>query len=310
MNTVLVIGIIVIVLAGAGAAVYLSTMNNGGGSTETTPTTTSPQTTQTTRTAQQGGGGGSATTTSGSSTGSVNITGAWYGTYTTSSGATGRWAWRIWSTGPDTYKGLLVTTEPYSSGGSIPISITLDGNRIRIGAVSVGVVFTGTITGDTMSGTWKFTNGMDQGPWSGQRGVTDITPGEQSTTRTGSQASSTTTTSPSDQLMGVEPYDTILLDVKSVVKDVFGSATITWSGLTGSKASAVITLGSTVTGSADEKNTIITGLREKGYNDTRLAVSGGYYVVMTYRVFDDVNYTIYVMLQVGTNQAGVSIQGS
>ncbi len=112
----------------------------------------------------------------------IDISGAWYGTYTTSNSSIGRWAFRVWKTGEKTYRGLLVTTEPYStSGQAITITITLDGNKITFGGVSVGAVFTGTVNGDEMSGTWKLANNLDGGPWSGQRGVTDITPEETST---------------------------------------------------------------------------------------------------------------------------------
>ncbi len=175
MNTLLIIGILALVLVGAGAAVYMSTMNTGQGNSNTSTTTSTTTSTASQTTSISGGGSGSTTTTTGET---VNITGPWYGTYTTSNGLTGRWAWRIWKTGPNSYKGLLVTTEPYKTGGPVPITITLEGNKITVGAVSVGATFTGTINGDHMSGTWSLANGMDHGTWSGQRGETDITPQE------------------------------------------------------------------------------------------------------------------------------------
>jgi len=109
--------------------------------------------------------------------GSVDITGAWHGTYDSSKGS-GEWSWLIKKSGNE-YTGVLTTTGPYS-GGNVPVSVTLKGNKITVGWVAAGVVFEGTVSKDKMSGTWKFQDGMDHGSWEGVRGESSITPKEAS----------------------------------------------------------------------------------------------------------------------------------
>jgi len=109
--------------------------------------------------------------TSGSN--SLDITGAWHGTYKSARG-NGEWSWVIKKFGNE-YIGILTTTEPYN-GENVPVSVTLEGNKITVGWVAAGVVFEGTISGDKMSGKWKFQNGMDGGNWQGVRGKCAITP--------------------------------------------------------------------------------------------------------------------------------------
>ena len=113
--------------------------------------------------------------TSGSN--SIDITGAWHGTYGSAMGK-GEWSWIIKKTG-NGYNGILTTTKPYN-GENVPVSVTLDGNKITVGWVAVGVVFEGTVSGDKMSGKWKFQNGKDSGSWEGSRGESSITPKETS----------------------------------------------------------------------------------------------------------------------------------
>ncbi len=106
---------------------------------------------------------------------SLDITGAWHGTYESARG-NGKWAWVIKKSG-GRYTGILTTTKPYN-GEDITVSVTLEGNKITIGWVAAGVVFKGTVSGDKMSGTWRFQNGMDGGDWEGVRGECSITPKE------------------------------------------------------------------------------------------------------------------------------------
>jgi len=112
-----------------------------------------------------------------SESGSLDITGAWHGTYESARG-NGEWSWVIKKSG-NGYTGILTTTKPYN-GENVPISVTLEGNKITAGWISAGVVFEGTISGDKMSGEWKFQNGMDGGNWKGVRGKSSITPKETS----------------------------------------------------------------------------------------------------------------------------------
>ncbi|MCD6477660.1 MAG: hypothetical protein J7K87_01530 [Candidatus Aenigmarchaeota archaeon] len=105
--------------------------------------------------------------------GSMDVSGAWHGTYTSSQG-NGEWSWIIERKGNE-YTGMLTTTGPYA-GANVPISVTINGNKITVGWVAAGVVFEGTISGNKMLGTWKFQNLADKGSWSGEKGETSITP--------------------------------------------------------------------------------------------------------------------------------------
>ncbi len=114
----------------------------------------------------------------------LSIEGAWHGRYYGHVGS-GEWAWVIWKNPDGSYGGRLNTTGTYP-GKNIPIKINLEGNKIEIGWVmaspmpmgggGIAVTFSGTVKGNTMEGTWMFSNGMDSGKWDGQKGKTDLTP--------------------------------------------------------------------------------------------------------------------------------------
>ncbi|WP_457643220.1 CsgG/HfaB family protein [Persephonella sp.] len=117
----------------------------------------------------------------------TSIEGAWHGRYYGHVGS-GEWAWVIWKNPDGSYGGRLNTTGTYP-GKNIPIKIEVEGDKIKIGWVAsvpgpmgvnpaggVGVTFEGEIKGDTMKGTWMFSNGMDSGKWDGKRGKTELTP--------------------------------------------------------------------------------------------------------------------------------------
>ncbi len=304
MQAIHLVLIVLIVVGIAGGAIYYYTSQTGSseGKTSTTTTTTSES---------SGFGKTTSSTTTTSTTGGIDISGAWYGTYTTSQGLTGRWAFRVWKTNTGSYKGLLVTTEPYSTGDKpVMITIVLDGNRITFGGVSVGATFKGTVSGDSMSGTWKLVNNMDSGTWKGQRGVTDITP-ELPETNTGSTISGTTTTTTStsgDHLLGMEPYDTILLDVKKALAKTYGSAVISASVYQQSTVVSYVNLGREFTGSSDEINSVKTELTGKGY-----IILGSYsgpntVLLRISKSFDNINYTISIGFRMGGNIVQVQIE--
>jgi len=140
----LVLITLAIVISVIGALLILQPMqtpiseSNTSTPTSTTSTeTTSVQQSQTT----------SATSTSMEE---VNIEGPWYGTYTSQHG-TGRWAARIKKIG-DKYIGILTLTGPYQVE-AMGVQVKLNGNQITFGWAG-GATFTGTVSGDTMSGTW------------------------------------------------------------------------------------------------------------------------------------------------------------
>ncbi len=306
MNTLIVVGILAVVLIGVGTAVYFTQLSSTQNTAQETPTTT---TSGTTTTIQPGGGTTSSTTTTTSGE-AVDITGAWYGTYTSSQG-TGRWAWRIWKTGENTYQGVLRTTDPYSTGTSaVPITIQLNGKQITVGSVALGVTFTGTVNGDAMSGTWQMNNGMDGGQWSGQRGETDITPEQPSTTT----PSETTTTTPStggeynyDDISEVappstEPYRTITIDLRDTFTQVQGGAKLVGYYQSGAVGIGHFALKNPVTDANSTATQIVDILVGKGYiepypptpvNQTTYLIVLGYvyggtpYVVQIYVTTED-----------------------
>ncbi len=109
-----------------------------------------------------------------------DIEGAWYGKYYGHVGS-GEWAWVIWKNPDGTYSGRLNTTGTYP-GENIPIRITLQGNKIKVGWVvpspvgEISVTFSGVVENNKMRGTWMFTGGYDSGTWEGVRGRTELTP--------------------------------------------------------------------------------------------------------------------------------------
>lgn len=161
----------------------------------------------------------------------TDITGAWHGTYKSAKGS-GEWSWVIKKTG-NTYTGILTTTPPYS-GQNIPISVTLEGNKITIGWVEAGVVFDGTVSGDKMSGTWRFQNGMDSGTWEGVRGESSITPQEIHISETQTPAQTTQSENPYDTAKEVQPMGESVTKLDSFInpklKNIFGGAKLVFTG--------------------------------------------------------------------------------
>lgn len=313
MNTTLVVGLLAVVLIGVGATVYitqLSSPQDTGQQTTTNGTTTTP-------------GGGISPTTTTPTAGGVDITGAWHGTYISSQG-TGRWALRIWRTGENTYSGLLRTTDPYSTGTSaVPVTIQISGNTITFGSVALGVSFTGTISGDAMSGTWQMVNGMDSGQWSGQRGETDITPEQPTTTTPGE---SPTTTPPPDEgeydfdsinehsPPQMEPYRTIILDVKDVLIQVQGDAKLQIYTMAAGHLLGWFAVRNPVTDPNITAVQVMDMLVEKGYmqmsdpimlNATTYSVNLGY-------LYDGVPYIVQIIVSSadGGHTVGISISPS
>ncbi len=162
----------------------------------------------------------------------VNIAGAWHGTYHSNAGD-GEWSWSINKTSTGSYTGLLTTTGPYS-GQHVPITVTLSGDKITVGWVAVGVVFEGTVSGDSMSGTWRFQSGMDSGPWNGERGEVDITPHFQNNMQSdnesnGGENENNGTTNNYDttnevDMIGNQYIKDVEKDIKDTLIDVFGGA--------------------------------------------------------------------------------------
>ena len=185
LSQTLVLAVIAILALGTVAAVVIWKGGSGGSS------------------GQEGGQSENTTTTTGSSSGEgVQLEGRWTGTYTGQHGS-GEWTWVVKRMPDGTYRGCLQTTGTYNSnGGWMAVSVTVEGNQITFGAVSVGVTFTGTINGDQVSGTWSYVGGYDSGNWEGHRvGPADTIPcmqqgggGQTTTTHSGGGQGENTTT--------------------------------------------------------------------------------------------------------------------
>lgn len=307
MNTLLLIGILAIVVIGVGTTIYLTSLpavNETGNNT--TSTTSSPPETMSTRTP------GSTPTTS-MAGGGVDIEGAWHGTYTGAHGS-GRWSFLIWKTGKNTYAGLLRTDGTYSTeGSSIPLTISLEGNEITIGAVAIGVTFTGTVSGDQMSGTWRLVNGFDSGSWNGVRGANDLTPENETITSTYTESETytytdTTTSTSFDDLEETlypdSPWGDIFRDIKSALVSVKEDAKlITVATLPGhSTYAGAFMLKQEITSPITDLNSIVQILQDMGnytimiyptgeesmyYTLLSIVINGDTYAVKLYIIADN-----------------------
>ncbi len=127
-----------------------------------------------------GGGGGSSDTSSTTSTGGdSSATGVDSGSSTASTDVTGRWSGHAGESDSITLdlvqSGNSIsgthTTVPAPGNGPVnsgPLSGTINGNSINLSVVftdgSPTAITTGTVSGNTMSGSWS--DGQDSGPWS------------------------------------------------------------------------------------------------------------------------------------------------
>jgi len=121
-------------------------------SSNSSPTTTTNQTTP------------AAVATSPPAGSSSPLTGRWNGTFSGTFTGTFKLTWR------ETSSNLhgVIHLDP---GGSSTINGTVSGNSIRFGTVgSSAVTYTGIVSGDRMSGTWKIhATGGGSGTWSATR---------------------------------------------------------------------------------------------------------------------------------------------
>jgi hypothetical protein len=97
-------------------------------------------------------------------------------------GLSGRWAGDYQQTSPSASSGTF-TIQWQQSGSDItgtitipgtcsscPISATLNGSTVRFGLVAGGAItYTGTVSGNSMSGTYSTTDGATKGTWKASR---------------------------------------------------------------------------------------------------------------------------------------------
>ncbi len=249
----------------------------------------------------------------------INIEGPWYGTYTSQHG-TGRWAARIKKAG-DKYIGVLTLTGPYQVEAMV-VQIELIGNQITFGWAG-GATFTGTVSGNTMSGTWEAPGGVDSGTWSGQRGETDITPEwptktspstittitETTTTTlttatTETQSTTATTTSPS---LPNDIMNTVNNDLLNTLAQVYGDASLLGYSIIDDQYFMAYAIPVNVSIPYDEGQTILSLMLEKGYQQVNFIATTQGYSVVVFKIFNGIEYNIVISGNIGSNEIGVMV---
>ena len=321
ITPIILVLIALAVIIGIVAAVFLLqyTQTPVSENKETTTTTETETTQQSQKT--------STTTTSKE----VNIEGPWYGTYTSQHG-TGRWAARIKKVG-DKYIGILTLTGPYQVE-AMGVQVKLTGNQITFGWAG-GATFTGTVSGDTMSGTWEAPGGVDSGTWSGQRGETDITPEwptETSTTITETRTTtytpptttsptetSQTTTSPTETESPTETTTTtsptlpnqimnlVNNDVLDVLIQVYGDASLLGYSIVGDQYIMAYAIPVNVTDPYNEGQAILDLMISKNYQQINFVVTSEGYLVIVSKVINGATYHIAIAGGIGSNEIAVTI---
>ena len=154
------------VMLGAGVAVVasltvVSCTSSGGGTASSSGANTPPSTSQVSAPPTTS----AAPTSSGSSSAAAGaLTGKWSGNYRGTFSGTFTLNW--------TQKGSKLTgVINLSTGGKVPLNGTVTGNRISFGTVgSTAVTYTGSVSGDTMSGSYHVGGGTaGSGTWSAHR---------------------------------------------------------------------------------------------------------------------------------------------
>jgi hypothetical protein len=144
-------------IVGLGIAAALAVSGCGGGGSAAT--STPPQTT----TSPAGATAPTSTTATSSSTTSEDsgLSGKWSGTYSGAYSGTFKLDWQQSGS-------KLSGTIDLSTGGTVPVHGTVDGSSIKFGTVGgPGITYTGTVSGDSMSGDYTTPNGG--GSWSADR---------------------------------------------------------------------------------------------------------------------------------------------
>lgn len=164
--------ILVLVLAAAGCsksspkAASTTSSTAGPGSSVASTSTTSAATPTTAATATTSA---SATTAPPAATtgGGTGLTGSWPGEWQNTTPDSSRGTFRIqWTQSGSSLSGTItITGTPCLTGGSI--SGSLAGSTLNFGVVTgqSQVSYTGTVSGDTMSGTYTTSCGNAQGTW-------------------------------------------------------------------------------------------------------------------------------------------------
>ena len=256
----------------------------------------------------------------------VNIEGPWYGTYTSQHGI-GRWATRIKKVG-NKYIGILTLTGSYQVE-AMGVQIKLIGNQITFGWAG-GATFTGTVSGDTMSGSWEAPGGADSGTWNGQRGENDITPEwptetspsttititetttttltttttETQSTTTASTETTITTTSPS---LPNDIMNAVNNDLLSVFSQVYGDASLLGYSIVGDQYLMAYVIPVNVTDPYNEGQAVLSLMLDNGYQQVDFIISSEGYLVIVSKVFNGVTHNIAITGGMASNEIAVTI---
>ncbi len=269
---VLVAIVVAVIVAGAAAFMLM-----GGGGAQTTTTTTQSQAATTT------------TTTTSQPAGQVSLEGYWHGTYRSEkTSSRGEFCFHL-TRADSGYTGMLAINDEANVyvGTGIPLAIKVSGNAITLGWVAgPSVTFSGTISGDSMQGTWQISGGQysDQGTWSASKGRNAMCGMLEATT---TPPMHTTTTSASPQ----EIYDAApdleatgdLTKVDDMVRQllggIFGGVKLAEQGQTMGHTYGLYIVPRPLT--VNDGNAIIQGIQSMGYQIGMMSgvSSEGVYVV-------------------------------
>lgn len=143
-------------LVAPGALLLLAACSSG-----TSPTTT---TTSTTHAAAPAATTSTSQPAAAAAPASTGLSGTWNGQYSGSYTGTFKVNWQ------QSNSTLTGTIDISSLGGTVPINGSVNGSSIQFGTVgSTQITYSGSVSGSSMSGTWKIANGGGNGSWSASK---------------------------------------------------------------------------------------------------------------------------------------------
>ncbi len=263
---------VAVIVAGAAAFMLM-----GGGGAQTTTTTTQSQAATTT------------TTTTSQPAGQVSLEGYWHGTYRSEkTGSRGEFCFRLTKAGAG-YAGTLAINDEANVyvGTGIPLAITVSGNAITLGWVAgPSVTFSGTISGDSMQGTWQISGGQysDQGTWSASKGRNAMC-GMLEATTTPPMQTTTTSAAPEDIYEAAPDLeaagDLAKVDdaVRQLFSNIFGGVKLAEQGQMMGNTYGLYIVPRPLT--VNDGNAIIQGVQSMGFQVGMMSgvTSEGVYVV-------------------------------
>lgn len=251
----------------AGAAAFM--LMGGGGAQPSTTTTQSQSTTTTTTTSQPAE--------------QATLEGYWHGTYRSEeTSSRGEFCFRLTKASVG-YVGVLAINDVANVyvGTGIPLVVRVSGNAITLGWVAgPGVTFSGTISGDSMQGTWQIGGGQysDQGTWAASKGTNTLCSALETITMPPTQTSPTTTSASPQETYDSAPDleatgDLATVDgaVRQLLGGIFGGVKLAEQGEAMGYTYGVYVVPRLLT--VDDGNAVVQGLRSMGYQIIASTVS-------------------------------------